>query len=75
MLTLDCLGEMCPVPLLRLQKALGESAARDGILLITDHSCVPKSIEAFCATKKLRYVPDEVINGVWELHIALPEEG
>ncbi|SBW08387.1 conserved hypothetical protein [uncultured delta proteobacterium] len=69
MVILDCLGEICPVPVMRLQKALKDNAGYENILLITDHSCVPKSIGEFCRAKKLGYVADEVINGVWELHI------
>ena len=66
MVTIDCLGEICPVPIMRLQQAL---KGGEEILLITDHSCVPKVIEDFCLSKKLGYLADEVINGVWELHI------
>lgn len=69
MITLDCLGEICPVPIMRLQQALKRNADAGEILLITDHSCVPKSVEDFCRSKKLGYVADEVMNGVWELHI------
>lgn len=70
MLTLDCLGEICPVPVMRLQKALKDiGKSGEEILLITDHSCVPKSIADFCRSKKLGFMADEVINGVWELYI------
>lgn len=68
MIVLDCLGEICPIPLLRLQKALKGGGAKE-ILLITDHSCVPVFVGDFCRAKKLKYTADEVINGVWELHI------
>lgn len=74
MLTIDCLGEMCPVPLMRLQKTLKETGKSGEILLVTDHSCVPKSIADFCRSKKLGFRADEVINGVWELHIT-PKAG
>lgn len=70
MVILDCLGEICPIPMMRLQKTLRDNAVKE-ILLITDHSCVPKSLGEFCRTKKLEYTADEVINGVWELHINL----
>lgn len=69
MVILDCLGEICPVPVMRLQKALKDNAGDAELLLITDHSCVPKSVGEFCRSKKLGYAADEVMNGVWELRI------
>lgn len=69
MITLDCLGEICPVPVICLQRALRGNPDAEAILLITDHSCVPKSIENFCRSRKLGFAADEIINGVWELHI------
>lgn len=65
--TLDCLGDTCPVPLMRLQQQLKQ--AEDEIMLVTDHSCVTRSIEDYCQKRGLSIRSDEVMNGVWELHI------
>ncbi len=74
MIELDCLGDMCPIPAMRLQKALKEEGANQSILLITDHSCVMGSIEAICKRQKLLCSSEEVVNGVWEITISHKEE-
>lgn len=66
---IDCLGQICPIPVLRLQKELSSIERGTEVLLITDHSCTCKSVEEFCCAKKLVYVCDEVMNGVWEITI------
>ncbi|MGI6404743.1 MAG: sulfurtransferase TusA family protein [Oscillospiraceae bacterium] len=70
MIELDCLGDMCPIPAMRLQKALEENKAGQPILLITDHSCVMTSIQSICKKHKLLCTSEEVINGVWEITIS-----
>jgi len=70
MIELDCLGDMCPIPAMRLQKALEEDVTGQPILLITDHSCVMASIQAICKKQKLQCTSKEVINGVWEITIS-----
>jgi TusA-related sulfurtransferase len=72
MITLDCLGDICPVPVMRLRVALQGLPANGEVLLITDHSCVPESVKDFCRSGKLAFSADEVINGVWELRVSRP---
>lgn len=69
MIEVDCLGDICPVPALKLEQALTTCAKTETILLVTDHSCVFDSIRAICKQRGLSYVADEVINGVWEVTI------
>lgn len=66
---IDCLGQICPIPVLRLQKELASIQQGTEVLLITDHSCTCKSIKEFCSAKKLVCECDEVMNGVWEITI------
>lgn len=72
MKNIDCLGDNCPVPVMKLQKALNAAKPGDSFMLVTDHSCVPRSIEQFAKAKGLGFVADEVMTGVWELHLSLP---
>ena len=74
MIELDCLGDMCPIPAMRLQKVLKEEGAGQSILLITDHSCVMNSVQAICKRQKLLCSSEEVLNGVWEITITPQEE-
>lgn len=68
MIELDCLGDVCPVPAMKLEQALSDFPGQD-IMLVTDHSCVFNSISAICKKKRLRFVSDEVLNGVWEIQV------
>lgn len=66
---IDCLGEMCPLPILKLKDALKKLKNGDSIKLVTDHSCVLANITDYLKHKKLKVEVDEVINGVWEIYI------
>ncbi|MDF2892703.1 MAG: response regulator SirA [Clostridia bacterium] len=66
---IDCLGEYCPVPILRIKDQLKNTSKGEPFMVITDHSCVLQSIEDYCKKTKLKIIIDEVINGVWEITI------
>jgi len=69
MIRLECFGEFCPIPLLKIQKELKHMDSGDSILAITDHSCVLESIEDYLRKGEASYEVDEVMNGVWEIII------
>lgn len=69
MVKIDCLGDMCPVPVLRLKNVIHSIKNGEECMLVTDHSCTITNIEAFCKANDLSYATDEVINGVWEITI------
>ncbi|MBZ4655033.1 MAG: response regulator SirA [Peptococcaceae bacterium] len=64
---LDCLGEICPTPIIRLKQAMKTSGSGSKIKLITDHSCVQQSILDFLQKTNHKIEINEVINGVWEI--------
>lgn len=67
MKTVDCLGDMCPIPIIKTRKALKKTNSGETIKVVTDHSCVLESIiQNF---KKCKIDHEEVINGVWEIFI------
>jgi len=67
MTTIDCLGDMCPIPVLKIQKELKKTKAGVSIKVITDHSCVVESIKSRFDSKDISFEFDEVMNGVWEI--------
>lgn len=69
MIVIDCLGDMCPVPILKIQKELKKTKASVTIKVITDHSCVAESIKNHFSQKGMSLEFDEVMNGVWEIFI------
>ena len=69
MLRIECFGEICPVPLLKLKKSLSDIKSGDSVMLIVDHSCVVEAINDYYKKSKHDITIDEVINGVWEITI------
>ncbi|MNN70062.1 sulfur transfer protein SirA [compost metagenome] len=69
MIEIDCMGEICPVPVLMLKKHHQAIRRGEKVLLVTDHSCARKSITEYCNQTQLRCSIQEVMNGVWEIGI------
>ena len=67
MITIDCLGDMCPIPVLKIQKELKKTKTGVSIKVITDHSCVAESIKSHFEGKDISFEFDEVMNGIWEI--------
>jgi tRNA 2-thiouridine synthesizing protein A len=67
--TIDCLGDMCPIPILKIQKELKKTKTGISIKVITDHSCVAESIKNHYSNKNHSFETYEVMNGVWEIII------
>ena len=42
--TLDCLGEACPIPLVKAQNKIKDMAVGDVLVVQIDHSCAMKNI-------------------------------
>lgn len=66
---INCLGDYCPIPLIKIKKSLSELAKGDSLMLVTDHSCVVESIKEYLDLSEFHYIIDEVINGVWEITV------
>jgi len=67
MIIIDCLGDMCPIPILKIQKQLKITKTDISIKVITDHSCVAESIKNHYSNKNFSMECDEVTNGIWEI--------
>lgn len=67
---IDCLGDFCPIPMLRIKEELNTLPKGESFILITDHSCVLQSIKDHLSKSVgISIEPNEVINGVWEITI------
>ncbi|MBS6339365.1 MAG: sulfurtransferase TusA family protein [Eubacterium limosum] len=69
MKTIDCLGDICPLPVMKLQKETKKMQPGDSVMLVTDHSCAVKTIRQFCESRQFSCACDEVMNGVWEITV------
>lgn len=66
---IDCFGDICPVPLLKMQTELELIAPGESFMMVVDHSCVIESLKEFLEKRNFRYDAQEVLNGVWEITI------
>ncbi len=66
---LDCLGEACPVPLVKAQKALEQLDAGDILIVQIDHSCAMKNVPEWAREAGHNVEIEEVDDGEWEVVI------
>lgn len=71
LIKIDCLGDFCPIPLMKLKQHSDEISAGKQIMLITDHSCVSESVKNYCRALQYRVEIMEPVNGVWEFYISM----
>lgn len=63
---LDCLGEACPVPLVKAENKIKELEVGDVLIVQLDHSCAMKNVPEW-ARKQGHFVEiEEVDDGEWE---------
>ena len=66
---LDCMGEACPVPLIKTEKALEELDAGDVLIVQIDHSCAMKNVPEWARKQGHNVEIEEVDDGEWEVFI------
>ncbi len=68
-IVIDCLGEACPVPLVKAQNKLKEMNIGDILICQIDHSCAMKNLPEWARTDGHNVEVDEVDDGEWEVVI------
>ena len=66
----DSMGDICPIPIIKIEKKLKEARVSDRIILESDHSCSTSSVVNHFKTKY--GYPAEIIKvaeGVWQIII------
>lgn len=66
---LDCLGEACPVPLVKAEKKLEELDIGDVLIVQIDHSCAMKNVPEWARKEGHNVEIEEVADGEWEVII------
>jgi TusA-related sulfurtransferase len=64
---IDCFGDICPIPILKIEKQLEKTPKGGEFMLVIDHSCVLESIKDIYNDRDVDITIDEVMNGVWEI--------
>lgn len=67
---IDALGDFCPVPIIKVQKAIMNMQPGDKIVLITDHSCTVTTLKEEMSKRQLDFKAVEVDYGIWEITIS-----
>jgi len=66
---LDCMGEICPVPLMKTKKKLASISSGDTLIVYIDHSCAIKNIPEFVKGLGHKFKIDELGDGEWKVTI------
>lgn len=66
---LDCLGEACPVPLIKTENAMKKLAVGDVLIVQIDHSCAMKNVPEWARKEGHNVEIEEVDDGEWEVII------
>lgn len=66
---LTCVGEACPVPLIKAQKKLEEMKAGEVLIIKTDQSCAVRNIPEWAGKRGYIVNVEEVDHGLWEVYI------
>ena len=72
--TLDCLGEACPVPLMKTEKELAKLNVGDLLIVAIDHSCAMKNVPEWARAQGHNVEIEEVDDGEWEVVIEKTKE-
>lgn len=66
---LDCMGEACPIPLMKTEKKMEELAVGDVLVVAIDHSCAMKNVPEWARKQGHNVEIEEVDDGEWEIVI------
>ena len=66
---LDCMGEACPVPLVKTQKKLEGLAVGDILIVHIDHSCAMKNVPEWAREAGHNVEIEEIDDGEWDVVI------
>jgi TusA-related sulfurtransferase len=64
---IDCFGDICPVPIIKIEKRLKATEKGESFMVVSDHSCTLESIKDVFSKRALDIQIEEVMNGVWEI--------
>ena len=72
---LNCLGEACPVPLIKAQKEMESMAVGDVLVLHIDHSCAMKNKPDWAREAGHAVEIEEIDDGEWDIIIEKTKDG
>ncbi|HYH03036.1 MAG TPA: sulfurtransferase TusA family protein [Bacillota bacterium] len=67
MAKLDCMGDFCPLPALKVNAKLASLKPGERLTVLLDHSCAVDNIKELAHGQVSQMEINEVANGVWEI--------
>ncbi|MBW8381069.1 MAG: sulfurtransferase TusA family protein [Youngiibacter sp.] len=67
---IDCFGDICPIPVIKLQQRISSITPGETFMMVVDHSCAIEHMREVLMKEDLVWDIDEVMNGVWEVTVA-----
>jgi TusA-related sulfurtransferase len=66
---IDCMGEACPIPLVKTQKQMAKMNVGDVAIVQIDHSCAMKNVPEWARKEGHNVEIEETGDGEWEIII------
>lgn len=66
---LDCMGEACPIPLIKVEKKLAKMKKGESLIVEIDHNCATTNIPEWARKKGYNVEINEIYFGEWEIVI------
>lgn len=68
-INIDCLGLICPVPVIKAQIEYKKISIGDSITIVSDHSCTPQRLTDVFKKRNCIIDVTEEITGIWSVTI------
>ncbi|MGM0501801.1 MAG: sulfurtransferase TusA family protein [Bacillota bacterium] len=66
---LDCIGEPCPLPLMKAEKEMKKMEVGEEIKLEVDHTCAMTNVPEWARKRGYKVESREVTFGEWEITV------
>ncbi|MFP4021994.1 MAG: sulfurtransferase TusA family protein [Halanaerobium sp.] len=73
-IVIDCIGDPCPLPLIKAEKKLRRLPAGDQICLEIDHNCALNSIPEWARKKGYQVKVEQTPCLEWKIYIKKPKK-
>ncbi len=67
---IDCFGDICPIPVIKLQNMISSLKEGESFMMVVDHSCAIEHMREVLQKEPLTWDIEEVMNGIWEVVVS-----
>ncbi|MFO7819597.1 MAG: sulfurtransferase TusA family protein [Halanaerobacter sp.] len=66
---LDCIGEPCPLPLMKVERKIDQLAKGEELKIEVDHTCAMTNVPEWARKRGYKVESEEVGFGEWEITV------